>query len=325
MNTRNIRQTNKQKIIDAMKGKESCNKAEIASITGLSLASVNTLIEDLLKEGQITVLGYNDSTGGRRSKAYQLLATYTKVLCFSIFREGFKVTIVYHIYDLHDQLIEERKLIKKRAGLEDVRSIIDAILLVHENIKVISFSTPGIIEQGYLSCTGIEGFNNLHLEELIKHYDQEFAFVNDVNSAALGFARMYPQYNTISFLFMPESLFAGIGSVIDGKLLIGKSNIAGEAQYLPYNGEKTRQELMISSAGAQELSAYYCRVIISMINPDAIAVCCSMYEDCQPVKDMLLSTFQEYDLPDLIRIDKIFHCIMLGTLELAKRKLKETE
>ncbi|WP_249028845.1 hypothetical protein [Tannockella kyphosi] len=325
MNTKNIRQTNRLKVIDSMKGKYSRTKSQISDFTELSLASVNTIIDELLQEGQITELGYNKSTGGRRSKSYQLLATYTKILCFSILRNDYRVTIVYHIYDLHDQLVESKTIIKKRVNLEDIRTIIDTVLLIHPNVKVISFSTPGIIESGFLSCTGIEGFTDLPLEDLMKHYKQRFAFVNDVNSAALGFSILHPQYPNSSFLFMPETLFAGIGSVVDGKLLVGKTNIAGEAQYLPFSNQKSREEMMLNRQGSLELATYYIRILISILNPDVVAVCCTMFEDCQVIRDMLLSTFQENDIPELVKVEYIFDFVMLGTLEMAKRELKTEE
>lgn len=59
---------NIQKIRKCFYQKKIWTKAELASVTQLSLASITNILQELLKSQEILFIGENDSTGGRKIK-----------------------------------------------------------------------------------------------------------------------------------------------------------------------------------------------------------------------------------------------------------------
>ncbi len=320
--TKNLRKINVEKVLNTMMEQDTCTKNELTDLTGLSLGSVNTILKQLMEEKKVEECGYNESTGGRRSMSYRLNGDYSKTLCISIFRNSNRVHISYKVFNLKDEVKAQKAIIKKNLSLQDLYDVIDTVLATNENVKVIGFSIPGIIEDGYVISTNIPNFDNINFNELKNRYNQNIVVGNDVNTAAIGFYLAQTDYENVAILFQPSIGFAGIGMVVNGKLLLGKSHIAGEVQYLPTGYSADTQKLLSTPKGCEELITKEVQTIIAMINPDAIGICCYFMTEFDGVIRNLKKVFRKADdLPEIIYIGELGDYILTGVNMLCKETL----
>ena len=114
---------------------------------------------------------------------------------------------------------------------------------------MIGISTPGIINDGFVSSSNVNGFGDIDLYNILtQRYQQSFIITNDVNTAAVGYYASQDRYSSITFLFQPTSFYAGAGTIINGQLIKGRLHLAGEVQYLPLNlsNDKLQKEQLNS-------------------------------------------------------------------------------
>ena len=156
--TRYLRIMNKEKVLNALMKGERCTKAELAHETGLSLGSINTILGEFIESHEVLECGFNESTGGRKSKSYEINANYSKTLCISIFRNSKRTHVVYRVYNLKNEILDEQETIKQKMSMEFLLQLIDNILDKVRFIKVIGISVPGILKNGFLMTTGIDHF-----------------------------------------------------------------------------------------------------------------------------------------------------------------------
>lgn len=63
--SRDIRTANRYEVLRQIIAKSPTSRQELAAVTGLSLATVATLVGELLDLGMLTEVGFEDSAGGR--------------------------------------------------------------------------------------------------------------------------------------------------------------------------------------------------------------------------------------------------------------------
>lgn len=244
-----------------------------------------------------------------------------KVLCLSIIRNSERIHIVYRLYDEKNRIVIDNEIIKLRMSLQDLFDIIDTIILHYPDISTIGITIPGIINDGYISSTGIKGFEEIDLDKAFhEKYPQQLVISNDVNAVAVGIYASQNKYSSLSFLFQPVSTLSGIGHIVDGKLLKGRSNIAGEAQYLPIMLNKDKNILNKTPEGAIELAAKQVGTIISMLDPEAIYVGCVLIPDMKELRCEIERYIPSKYIPELIKIEYMQEYIVLGQFILCLQK-----
>lgn len=91
---------------------------------------------------------------------------------------------------------------------------------------------------------------------------------NDMNCCAQGYHLNHPIYKNISYLFLMKDGGPGCGSIVNGQLLEGKSQIAGEIIYLPFLEffEKGRVDYSMENV-AKTIAC-----LVSILNPEKILI-----------------------------------------------------
>lgn len=304
----------KNYLLSLMKTHENLSLGECMHLSGVSALFIEEIMSELIEEGLVY---FDDS--------YHLNVDARCTLTISLFRNSNRVHMFYRIYNIVDKINVERDIIKKYINIEDIYDIIDTALSQYESIQVIGISLPGIIEESRVISTGINELENINLYGLLnRRYTQRILVENDVNTAAVGFYRSSPQYKNLAILFQPAVSYAGIGLVYDGHLIKGKSNLAGEAQYLPLAFTKPPLSLLQSREGFEELLMKYIQSIMAMTNPEAIGICCYAVRSYDRIIDRLKKIFpKEKDLPLFIQLDDLKDYILIGLNAMCKEKEKD--
>lgn len=294
---RGVRKKNVIKIIQSLVKQGGCTKNELVFYTGLSLSTIDSLLEEMLKSNRVIKSGYRESTGGRPSMSYKVNGELSQTLCIYAYKHDKTTTIIGRLYNLYSEMMEEKRRDISKLDCDVLCSFIDEML--NEQVHTICLS---------LSDCDIDIKNR---------YKQRVFVKNDVYMGAIGAYIKHMQYDSIVLLDSKGD--SRLGIVINGHLVEGKSSIAGQTCFLPvinHEDYKNRK----SMKGRSKRLVLELQNIIGMLNPEAIVICAQGI-DQHYVEEELLKIFKMNDMPHLIYIDDFIDEVMLGMESISKDSL----
>lgn len=291
---RGVRKKNVMKIIQSLVKQGGCTKNELVFYTGLSLSTIDSLLEEMLKSNQVIKAGYRESTGGRPSMSYKVNGEFSQTLCIYAYKHDKRITVIGRLYNLYSEMMEEKRRDIPKLDCDVLCSFIDEML--NEQVHTICLSLP--------DC-----------DIDIKHRYKQRVFVkNDVYMGVIGAYIKHMQYDSI--VLLDSKVNSRLGIVVHGHLVEGKSSIAGQIRYMPLIENKNRR----SMKGRSQSLVIELQNIIGMLNPEAIVICAQGI-DQHYVEEDLLKIFKMNDMPHLIYIDDFIDEVMLGMESISKDSL----
>lgn len=291
---RGARKKNVMKIIQSLVKQGGCTKNELVFYTGLSLSTIDSLLEEMLKSNQVIKAGYRESTGGRPSMSYKVNGEFSQTLCIYAYKHDKTITVIGRLYNLYSEMMEEKRRDIPKLDRDVLCSFIDEML--NAQVHTICLSLP--------DCD----------IDIKNRYKQRVFVKNDVYMAAIGAYIKHMQYDSI--VLLDSKVNSRLGIVINGHLVEGKSSIAGQIRYMPLIENKNRR----SMKGRSQLLVIELQNIIGMLNPEAIVICAQGI-DQHYVEEELLKIFKMNDMPHLIYIDDFIDEVMLGMESISKDSL----
>ncbi len=227
--------------------------------------------------------------------------------------------IMYRVYE-HGRIVRQNQIIKGTYTVRDLEDLID-VVVSNNLIDTICIATPGVIDRGRLTFKESRIYDVEVQKRFENRYEKRVIFINDANAMALGFHALQEKYSNISFYFHPHAArICGVGHIVDGKLLRGRNNIAGEMQFIVNIMEFSAEprELARTPEGSLELVSKYLTAIISCVDPEAIAISCDMIPDLDILRNRLAMDIRPDFLPDMIKVDDVSEYMFAGGIALAK-------
>ena len=291
---RGARKKNVMKIIQSLVKQGGCTKNELVFYTGLSLSTIDSLLEEMLKSNRVIKAGYRESTGGRPSMSYKVNGEFSQTLCIYAYKHDKTTTVIGRLYNLYSEMMEEKRRDIPKLDCDVLCSFIDEML--NEQVHTICLSLP--------DC-----------DIDIKHRYKQRVFVkNDVYMGVIGAYIKHMQYDSI--VLLDSKVNSRLGIVVHGHLVEGKSSIAGQIRYMPLIENKNRR----SMKGRSQSLVIELQNIIGMLNPEAIVICAQGI-DQHYVEEELLKIFKMNDMPHLLYIDDFIDEVMLGMESISKDSL----
>lgn len=291
---RGARKKNVMKIIQSLVKQGGCTKNELVFYTGLSLSTIDSLLEEMLKSNRVIKAGYRESTGGRPSMSYKVNGEFSQILCIYAYKHDKTIKVIGRLYNLYSEMMEEKRRDIPKLDCDVLCSFIDEML--NEQVHTICLSLPD---------SDID----------INHRYKQRVFVkNDVYMGVIGAYIKHMQYDSI--VLLDSKVNSRLGIVVHGHLVEGKSSIAGQIRYMPLIENKNRR----SMKGRSQLLVIELQNIIGMLNPEAIVICAQGI-DQHYVEEELLKIFKMNDMPHLIYIDDFIDEVMLGMESISKDSL----
>lgn len=291
---RGARKKNVMKIIQSLVKQGGCTKNELVFYTGLSLSTIDSLLEEMLKSNQVIKAGYRESTGGRPSMSYKVNGEFSQTLCIYAYKHDKTITVIGRLYNLYSEMMEEKRRDIPKLDCDVLCSFIDEML--NAQVHTICLSLP--------DCD----------IDIKNRYKQRVFVKNDVYMGVIGAYIKHMQYDSI--VLLDSKVNSRLGIVVHGHLVEGKSSIAGQIRYMPLIENKNRR----SMKGRSQLLVIELQNIIGMLNPEAIVICAQGI-DQHYVEEELLKIFKMNDMPHLIYIDDFIDEVMLGMESISKDSL----
>lgn len=265
-----IKQLNQQLIRDVLRSGEIYTKADIGRETGLSLATCGTILNEMLAEKEVLETSRQKSRGGRPAACYQYNKDYYRMIGIYADNGNECGHLGYVVYNALEEVIEEGREEVGEVSPEAMLVRLDLLMETYENVRGISVGIPGIVSGGKILSCDIGALERVDLEAMIREKYQVYVSVsNDMNYIAYGAYDRQNSEEDLTVLYFPQNHYAGCGSIVNGKLLCGAGQMAGELSYL-YRAEGIPRP---ESGGSGEPAEFLGKILIyltALLNPARI-------------------------------------------------------
>lgn len=245
-----LRLQNKATVLNVIKEHNLSTRAEIASITQMTKATISEIVAELLEEGFIleSTVANEEIKMGR--KGTPLTFNSNCAYALSIDLGGTKIKLALFNADLEliqEEMVATFKTDTRRDFItqfnETISRFIANLDIQYRNIAIIGIATAGIVnhESGYVlegspNLPEWEGFNLV--EEIQAKTGIQVVIENDVRAALVGEIFAGSCQNVSSAMLIGIGTGLGSALVIDGKLIRGNNNAAGEIGYMILSREQ---------------------------------------------------------------------------------------
>jgi predicted NBD/HSP70 family sugar kinase len=258
-----IRALNEQLLLEHIRQRGACSRAELARFSGLSKPTVSLALDNVERAGLVRIAGHRTGVPGRSARLYEIRPDAGLVLGLDIGHEYVRGAIA-------DLAGEVRARESSRARATSVRGRVAELVgladLLCENTGVPKsaitqtvIGSPGVYDprRNAMKLTGgLRGWDRpAALAGLREAFGPSLVMENDVDAAALAERALGHGRDVDHFAFVHIGTGIGMGLIVGGQLLRGAHGVAGEIAYLPMSGGMGADEHEARKRGTLEAAA----------------------------------------------------------------------
>lgn len=315
-----LKQLNKKRIKAWLRGQDEGTKLSIATGTGLSVATCGNLLKELLATGEVIELPLAESTGGRPSRRFKFNADYAYIGCIYINNDHPALHIAYSVIDLLGKTIYESQHYCNDISIRALEKVTAELIESYPNVKQLCFGIPGVVSSGnILSCD----YSELERFDLCGYFTEKYhleVFVeNDINATASGYydIRGTEDDESLAYLFYPGDYCPGAGFIVQGMILRGFSNFAGEVGNMVLSDKSVDRNITPPVKNDDDLIISAARTIANIntvLNPRYLVLAGRKMDDLtfEMIRSELLQYIPEEHIPELIYEEDIHRSYVHG-------------
>ncbi len=323
-----LKQINVDAVKDALKANDYSTKNSIAQETGLSIATCGNILSELLASGEAKEIDLDASSGGRPARRFVFNKDFTHVATVYFRREGDQDSMVMTVSNLVEEVVYEKSIERTSFDLPQIEDHIQQILTRFPKISVLALGIPGVVHKGQVGYSHFDALNQVPLEaHLQAKFDVKIILENDMNATALGFYHSYAKETpeTIAYVYFPKDNISGAGIIVEGNILRGHTNFAGEVSYLPLGLDYPAQRAVQQDPDA--FSTFVVGMIASIngvINPQRVVLSGYYFKEAlnRQIQDKLEASIPHPHVPDLLYEADIHVNYIRGLTALALDQLR---
>lgn len=230
-----MKELNKRQLRRVLRQCGEATKPELAERTGLSVVTINSLLEDFLKTGEAVQSGLAPSGGGRPSALYQYQPDYRyAVLLYGHQSEG-RNLMHLTVVNLKGECVWRKEEYFDEIRVESFDPVLDEVIGRFPAAGLLAFGLPGEVVDDVVT---IHDYEALIGPDFMAHYKERYhlpvVFENDINAMTYGACRDDEmEKSSVAGIYLPRLYPPGAGLVIQGKIYYGTSHCAGELGGLP--------------------------------------------------------------------------------------------
>lgn len=290
-----IRKENKKAIYRIMLDGRTYTKQQVSAATGLSVATCNTLLNDLQQRGIVSGGEKLPGEVGRSSVLYQINDTHESYLAvrFDVIR-GKKIVETI-LFSATGQILEQKKKQYGQVDYDQVESLISRITEQYGNVAQIIVGTPSIAEHGIIKHCDIPELEGVALKEKLEaRFGLPVTMENDMHHKAYGYYKKTGnKEDVITLGYFSSHILPGTVTIHRGTIIKGANHFAGMTGFLPYDLSREKQLEMLEPRTCIPLIAKAVGAIIVLLNPGTIVLTGDL------ISEAAVETIEEMCLVDI--------------------------
>jgi predicted NBD/HSP70 family sugar kinase len=236
-----IRAMNEQLLLEHIRQRGRCSRAELARVSGLSKPTVSLALDNVERAGLVRIAGQRTGMPGRSARLYEIRPDAGLVLGLDIGHEYVRGAIA----DLTGE-IRTRESLPARAS--SVRGRVGELVGLADLLCANAGAPRSAITQTVIGSPGVYDprRNSMKLTGGLRGWDRPAALAglreafgpslvmeNDVDAAALAERALGHGRDVDHFAFVHIGTGIGMGLVVGGQLVRGAHGVAGEIAFMP--------------------------------------------------------------------------------------------
>lgn len=272
INSADIRILNKLKIQKILWSGEEYTKQNLAAVTGLSVATCNTLLNEMEKDGIVKGEKKQLQTVGRGTVCYKINEEYESFLgvTFELVdkKRRLEIFLISVTGTIRKKIEKDYEILNDTVICNDIQEI----LKDQKNITQIIIGTPSIAEYGVIRHCDIPELENIEIVKMLQEQTGiPVCLENDIHLKAYGYYKKYgKEEETVTLLNFPAHVLPGTASVHDGSVIKGKDQFAGMVGFLPYDIERNQQIQLLKKDTCRPFISKAVASLIAIINPSVM-------------------------------------------------------
>lgn len=214
-----------------LSGSGTATRASIARRTGLTSATVSSLLSGLLADGLVLEGQRAESTGGKRATTLQIDPS-RHVLLSVIVQPGLVRGAVVNLLGSEVTSLSQKPVTP--GAIEDVQLVVRRLVAATTaRVVAVGVQVPGIADGPLIRESVQLGWSDVNLSDALRDIvDAPVHLVNDADAEALADYATSDQFGA-NQMFVSLSTGVGAAFIVDGSLLAGAAHRAGEIGHVP--------------------------------------------------------------------------------------------
>lgn len=228
----------------------SATKVELSDKLGISFPTISKFLAQMEREGELILVGLDDSNGGRRAKRYTYNSEYMLGLAIFLERKETNYIVFNCLGEVKDTGKTSSVLVED--DLSSLTKCIEEIMEKYPKISSIAIGVPGSVDNGRIFyIPGYERFQNFDLKGYYEdHFSVPVVVENDMNAAVLGFHNNKGIKHNQSLIYLYSGQNGpGAGFMINGDVVRGSTFFAGEVSFVPQYNDRNFQQALENGSG----------------------------------------------------------------------------
>jgi predicted NBD/HSP70 family sugar kinase/biotin operon repressor len=236
------REINRQIALNLIRSKQPISRAELARLMGMRRGAVSRLIDELLETGLVFEGAKGESRRGRKPMHLHIETRRRCVIAVDVSATATALLLADPLGHDLAEVSEFATPRRPRALVKELAGAVSALLASHPEAGVcagIGVSVSGLVDgDGIIRYSPTLGWRDAHLREPLREATGLPVMVeNSTKACVLGqvwaLRRAAPVEGPVVFVNVSDGV--GVGIAVDGKLLRGAHNVAGEFGHVPLN------------------------------------------------------------------------------------------
>lgn len=239
-----MKKINKSIVLELLRKASPLSRAEVAKTTGLTKATVSTLVAELMEENLLYEIGTGESSGGRKP-------------VMLVFRQdaGYAVGVDLGVRDIHAVLTDLKGTIihETRSSLRGMNSPEQVLGRLKECLRRlmnkapaspygvvgIGVGVPGITDdQGTVLFAPNLGWRNVPLQSMLEaEFKVPVIIDNEANAGAVGEKEFGIGRNVSNLIYISVGIGIGSGIILKDELYRGASGYSGEMGHITVHAD----------------------------------------------------------------------------------------
>lgn len=307
-NTIEVKQLNIERIREAIQKHEKSTKASIAKETSLSIATCNTILNEMLESGEVLKLDQTGSSIGRPADQFAYNKDFQHVLGIRVDNEKGVNTVGYAVANALGEIVEEDVFHPDEINYSTLKRLISKVIEKDGNVKAVGLGIPGVAQNGVIEYCDIKALQHVEFAKRIREkFGLEVLVENDMNFVTYNMYDKLPhKKGDLAVVYFPDSSdgYVGCGFVVNGQILKGWTMFSGEISYAAVGFGVSREQQQAALKDREKFHALAAQVLLTVIctiNPAHAVIIGNDIDDndVDIIEEKCLETISVRHVPEL--------------------------
>ena len=230
MDKQDLRQKNLELVRETLKDLKEASKPELAEASGLSVVTVNAIMEKLLEKGDAKAIEETISRGGRRAKRFRFAGERHLALSFFLHETQGRSLLTIFLENLMGEILAQQQFFPEEVTKDYFLRLLSPYIERYPQIAMVVAGLPGESLPGGMENTPYKDLEGVAFDKwLEKELNRPVHLFSETQAALIGYTLTEgsAEGDIAIGLYFPEGRHYSAAILVDDTFFTGKDGAAG--------------------------------------------------------------------------------------------------